>query len=204
MPDELIVYIGQYRYLSIFLLVFLQESGAPNPLPNELLLLFSGYLAFTGILSVPAVVCAAIAGDFLAATVLYITFYYFGHLMLKGKRRWLPDFVMTLRDKCRKFALQKMSGIVIGRLSPFVRGYIAAACGLAHIQPQRYGIAVAGTTVIWSSFYVICGYLLGPYWAYVNNHIVSVKYILVGLLGIFVTVAVLKYFLDKKRRQSAL
>ncbi|MCX6740828.1 MAG: hypothetical protein NTY61_00295 [Candidatus Parcubacteria bacterium] len=46
MPHSLAVFITHYGYLAIFFLVFLQEIGVPNPVPNELVLLFSGYLAF--------------------------------------------------------------------------------------------------------------------------------------------------------------
>jgi membrane protein DedA with SNARE-associated domain len=44
MPPELILYITKYGYIAIFVLIFLQEIGAPNPIPNEFVLLYSGYL----------------------------------------------------------------------------------------------------------------------------------------------------------------
>ena len=53
MPEEVVYYITGYGYLAIFILVFLQEIGMPNPFPNELLLIFSGYLSFRGILFFP-------------------------------------------------------------------------------------------------------------------------------------------------------
>jgi hypothetical protein len=37
MPEEVVAYITKYGYLTIFILVFLQETGMPNPFPNELL-----------------------------------------------------------------------------------------------------------------------------------------------------------------------
>ena len=49
MPDEVMQYIVKYGYLAIFVLVFLQEVGAPNPIPNELVLVLSGYLTFMGL-----------------------------------------------------------------------------------------------------------------------------------------------------------
>ncbi len=44
MSPELSDYIVQYGYIAIFSLVFLQEIGVPNPIANELVLVFSGYL----------------------------------------------------------------------------------------------------------------------------------------------------------------
>jgi membrane protein DedA with SNARE-associated domain len=60
MPPEIILYISKYGYLAIFVLIFLQETGVPNPVPNELVLMFSGYLVFTGILHLPLVLLAAV------------------------------------------------------------------------------------------------------------------------------------------------
>ena len=60
MPPEIILYISKYGYLAIFVVTFLQETGVPNPVPNELVLMFSGYLVFTGILHLPLVLFAAV------------------------------------------------------------------------------------------------------------------------------------------------
>jgi membrane protein DedA with SNARE-associated domain len=44
MSPTLSAYIIKYGYIALFSLVFLQEIGVPNNVPNELVLLFSGYL----------------------------------------------------------------------------------------------------------------------------------------------------------------
>jgi membrane protein DedA with SNARE-associated domain len=48
MPDEIAYYVTNYGYLAVSILVFLQESGIPNPIPNEILLIFSGYMCYSG------------------------------------------------------------------------------------------------------------------------------------------------------------
>jgi len=48
MSLTLSAYILKYGYIAIFSLVFLQEIGVPNPVPNEVVLLFSGYLSSVG------------------------------------------------------------------------------------------------------------------------------------------------------------
>jgi len=56
-------YITKYGYFAIFSLVFLQEIGVPNPVPNELVLLFSGYLIFVGKLDFIIVLTTVVAAD---------------------------------------------------------------------------------------------------------------------------------------------
>lgn len=78
MPHSLAVFIAHYGYPAIFSLVFLQEIGVPNPVPNELVLLFSGYLAFLGALNFVLVFLTVVAADFIGTSILYLVFYFFG------------------------------------------------------------------------------------------------------------------------------
>lgn len=202
MPGELAHYIYQYGYLAIFLLVFLQEVGAPNPIPNEFLLVFSGYLVFTGTLNVFAVIASAFAGDLIAGTIVYSVFYKFSQRMIRSKWRWLSRFIRKLQVRCKPFSQQNLTGIFIGRLSPFIRGYVAVACGLICLHPSRFASVTLITTSIWSSFYVICGYFLAPYWLYMNDHIISFKYLLFGILIFFVTLPIVRNLFRKKRNRQ--
>jgi membrane protein DedA with SNARE-associated domain len=54
-------------------MVFLQEIGVPNPVPNEVVLLFSGYLSSVGQLDCITVLITVIAADVLGSSLLYNT-----------------------------------------------------------------------------------------------------------------------------------
>ena len=84
MSQELTAYIDKYGYIAIFSLVFLQETGVPNPIPNELVLLFSGYLTSMQKLDFMTVLITVIAADTLGTSLLYILFYYFGQFVLQN------------------------------------------------------------------------------------------------------------------------
>ena len=71
MPEEVVIFITRYGYMAIFILVFLQEIGMPNPIPNELVLMFSGYLSFKGLLYLPFVIFTVISADFIGTNILY-------------------------------------------------------------------------------------------------------------------------------------
>ncbi|MTK53375.1 VTT domain-containing protein [Paludibacter sp.] len=186
MPDDLVFYISQYGYLALFFFIFLQEIGAPTPLPNELILIFSGYLAFTGILKLLPLILTVAGADLLAAVTLYVIFNLFGTFLLSAKSRWIPISQQSIHKQSQKIARLGFKGIVIGRLSPFIRGYVAVICGLLHINPKRYGITILATSVIWSSFYIATGYLLGPYWKNIDTHLEEFKYMLMAIpAGIF-------------------
>lgn len=181
MPQDLVYFISHYGYLAILLLIFLQEVGAPIPLPNELLLIFSGYLASTGILNFWEIIGAAIIGDLLAGTVVYLVFYLFGNLILQKAPHWLPLPRKMIKKQSERLEKMRFSGLCIARLTPFIRGYIAVICGLWHVKPRRYATAVLLTTILWSSLYLTTGYLLGPYWVYIETHLDVFKYVFLAL-----------------------
>src|SRR5690349_16225246 len=102
MPEELVIYILKYGYLAICLFVFSQEVGLPNPVPNELALLFSGYLIFMGILKLPYVILAAVLGDFTGTGILYTASFYFGIYFFNHKPKWIPipvKSILKLKDR---------------------------------------------------------------------------------------------------------
>src|SRR5580704_15289435 len=97
--QELNNFIVQYGYLAIFLFIFLQELGVPNPITNELVLIFSGYLAYTGALSFTKVILCAVSADFLGTSILYFIFYSLSkRYFFKNTPHWLEKFVAKLEN----------------------------------------------------------------------------------------------------------
>lgn len=70
MSPILSAYMGKYSYIAIFSLVFLQEMGVPNPVPNELVLLFCGYLTSIGELDFITVLLTVVAADTIGSSLL--------------------------------------------------------------------------------------------------------------------------------------
>src|SRR5215475_8987143 len=160
MPSEFTLFITRYGYLAIFLLVFLQELGVPNPVTNEFVLLFSGYLAFTGTLRLPLVFLSAVSADCIGTTILYAVFYRFGRSLMDRRPRWLPVSLADIQRMAGTISERRLWGIYVARLIPFLRGYASVAAGLLSIRPRVFVPAVVVSAITWSGGYVIAGYLL--------------------------------------------
>ena len=172
-------YIIKYGYLAIFALVFLQEIGVPNPVPNELVLLFSGYLTSIGKLDFTTVLITVITADVIGSSVLYMTFYYCGQRLLQ---RW-PRIVPTsqLAYLTARVSHKDRWSIYVGRHIPFLRGYTAAAAGLLKISPPIFLPAVLLSALTWSGGYVTAGKLLGHEYVNVVSKLAIGKIVLVCL-----------------------
>ncbi len=182
MPVSLVHFITAYGYWAIFWLIFLQEIGVPNPVSNELVLLFSGSLGFSGLLSFPLIFLTAVFADLLGASVLYLVFHFFGRYLLSKKRHWVPiseKNIDTLRRLTKKHG---MWGVFLGRLLPFARGYAAAAGGVFGIKWPKFYIAVIASALLWSGGFVTLGFIFGKYIAQVENTAGGIEKILIGAI----------------------
>jgi len=190
MPDELIIFITNHGYLAIFLLVFSQEVGIPNPVPNELVLMFAGYLSINGILYFPYVIMAAIFADFIGTNILYVIFYFFGAYIFSHKPKWIPVSKQSIEKLTTKISSSNRKYIYLGRLTPFIRGYTSVACGFLQIKPRIFLPITLITAAIWSSICVITGRLFGINMNYFkeNFDIIKLFLLIVGLIIILIIV----------------
>ncbi len=200
MSDELIRYIITYGYPTIFSLVFLQEVGIPNPVPNEFILLFSGYLTSTGQLSFFKVISTVVIADFIGTAALYFIFYFFGTALIKKAPKWLP--IAKIESIKHKLSHKGLWSIYAGRLIPYVRGYTSVAAGAVRLPPKVFLPAVLFSAITWSGGYVFIGKLLGPRWESVSDKIGwgnSIAVIVVGIVAFVIAPKVYEKIKSRKK-----
>jgi membrane protein DedA with SNARE-associated domain len=199
MPEEVVHYITNYGYLAILILVFLQEIGMPNPFPNELLLIFSGYLSFKGLLFLPFVILIAMSADFIGTNILYFLFFYAGDYIIRKKPKWIP-----LSSGIMDRLLSKVSGggqlkLFIFRLTPFTRGYTSVIAGLLNVRPKTFLPVAFLSAATWACAYVLGGYFIGPYWDLFLQNIERFKLIMLAILLTIICLMFLIHFLRKRK-----
>ena len=195
MPEEIAGFIIKYGYLAIFMLIFIQEIGIPNPIPNEIVLLYSGYLAFNHLLSLPIIFMVAILADLIATFILYFVFYRFGNYIIENKPKWFPLSIAKIKRLEKKVNEKGKAFIFLGRMLPFIRGYITVIAGVLQLRPRVFLPITILSTIIWCSTCITAGFLLGPSWTLVaKNSLFSY----IGLSFISVTIILLMVFYLKK------
>jgi len=192
--QELTTFIVQYGYIAIFLFVFLQELGIPNPITNELVLLFSGYLTYTGALSITKVILTAIAADFIGTSILYFIFYALSkNYIFNNTPRWLTKLVAKLENLKKRIDEGKKWGIFIGRLTPFLRGYISVVAGTIQIKPKEFITTILLSALVWSGGLVLTGRLLGPYWKELAQKLGAIEFTTLIILVVVALIVAGKY-----------
>jgi len=200
MPASLVHFIALYGYLAIFALIFFQEIGVPNPVSNELVLLFAGSLGFTGPLSFPLIFITAVSADILGATVLYCVFSYFGASLTSKKHRWLPVSPEQVSRFKQPIVRHGAWGVFFGRLLPFARGYAAVAAGLFELRPLYFFLAVFSSALVWSGGFVTVGRLFGGYIAQIENTTGGIEKILIGAIVITALILIVHAILKRRAK----
>lgn len=185
---------------AIFLVLFVECFGVPSP--DEIILLFSGYLVWDHKFSYPVVILMAVAGSTAGATGAYFL------ARLGGRKLMLKYFGFIFRTPQRleyweNYFLRRGDVVVlIGRIISGVRAVISYPAGLFEMPYWRFLLYTILGSLIWSLIAVTVGYVLGPHIVRALN--ATKHYELPVIAGIVVLVAAwVLWERRKKRRQTA-
>ncbi|MDQ6755496.1 MAG: DedA family protein [Bacteroidota bacterium] len=197
MPDEISGFIIKHGYLAICILIFIQEIGIPNPIPNEIVLLYAGYLSFAHLLSLPIVLILTISSDFFATAILFSIFYFFGKYIIEHKPRWFPISVTRIKRLEKKVSDKGKTFIFFGRMTPFIRGYVTVIAGLINIPPKIFFPITFFSTAAWCSICIISGFLLGPSWSIVAKNL-KFNHVIIFIISV-TAISIIIHSLIKKK-----
>jgi membrane protein DedA with SNARE-associated domain len=201
MPQSISEYITQYGYLAVFILVFMQETGIPS-FPNEIVLAYFGYLSNKTSLSFPLVFLLVIIADVSGSCLLYFLFYYFNSFIIKLKPTWLKLPEQTIGYIKNQLLNEEEKKIFIGRLIPFVRGYIPVVAGLIRVDIYKYISTVFVSALLWSGGWVIAGWLAANYCNDFMAQLTSKGSVIISILSLLIILFILKYFIKKVIRNN--
>ena len=167
---NLVIYVIQVsNYPGIFFLMFLE--GLLLPVPSEVVMAFSGYLALSNqlpvYLSIPSYLLVLISGTLgnaVGASAAYAIGLYGGRpaIMRFGKYIRLDEKSLDRTEKW--FNKYGEISVFITRLIPIFRTFISIPAGLAEMKFTKFLSFTLLGTVIWDSILIYVGYLLGNSW----------------------------------------
>jgi membrane protein DedA with SNARE-associated domain len=149
-------------YLAVLLWLVLESAGAP--LPNEAILLFSGYLVAIGHLDASLVVVAATIGSCTGATLAWWIARTYGPAGVERVGR----FVFLNRGRLAAaqawFDRWGPHTIFLARLTPVVRTVISYPAGLAAMRYRPFIVATIVGAGLYNLVILLIGRAAGPHW----------------------------------------
>lgn len=149
-------------YLGVFLLM-LAENVFP-PIPSEVIMPLSGYVAARGQLTFAGVLLAGTAGSLAGALFWYAVGRWIGRDRLKRfaarHGRWLTLSPAEVDRASAWFARRGVWAVLVGRLVPGVRTLVSVPAGVAGMPLIPFLLASAVGTLLWTGLLGAAGYVL--------------------------------------------
>lgn len=188
--------ISSLGYTGIVLLMAIESACIP--LPSEIILPFSGYLAFTGRFSLLWVATAGALGCNVGSIVAYYVGVWGGRPLLQryGKYVLISYREIDLAD--RWFANYGQWTVFFGRLLPVIRTFIALPAGVARMNIWTFNVYTFLGSWPWCYALAYAGYKLGEHWPELREYFRRFD----AVIGVAIVVAVIAYFWLHLRKTS--
>jgi membrane protein DedA with SNARE-associated domain len=158
----IIATISSGGYLGIVGLMAIESACIP--LPSEIIMPFSGYLVSTGRFDLVLAATAGAVGCNLGSTLAYLVGRYGGRAAVE---RWGHYMLINQRDldaTDRFFARFGGIAVLVGRLLPVIRTFIALPAGIARLPQLKFQIYTFIGSWPWCFGLAYIGFKLGQRW----------------------------------------
>jgi membrane protein DedA with SNARE-associated domain len=139
-------------------------ESACIPLPSEIIMPFAGYLVSTGRFSLVAAATAGALGCNIGSAVAYAVGARGGRPLIERWGRYILLNPGDLETADRFFARYGNFAVLIGRLLPVVRTFIALPAGIARMPQLPFHLFTFIGSWPWCYALAYVGYLLGDRW----------------------------------------
>jgi membrane protein DedA with SNARE-associated domain len=154
--------ISALGYGGIVLLMAIESACIP--LPSEIIMPFSGYLVYTGEMTLWGIALAGAVGCVLGSLVAYWVGAYGGRPLVEKYGKYVLISHRDLEIADGWFRKHGDITIFIGRLLPVVRTFIAFPAGVARMNLWRFNVYTFVGSFIWCYGLGWVGMKLGEHW----------------------------------------
>jgi membrane protein DedA with SNARE-associated domain len=195
----IITVISTLGYPGIILTMAIES--ALIPLPSEVIMPFSGFLASTGRFELPLVALAGAIGNVIGSILAY-GLGYFGHekIIRRFIRKW-GKFILVSEhelDQTERLLQKHGNWVVLGsRVIPGIRTVISLPCGFAKLPIRNFIILTFIGSFVWSYFLAWIGFVLGENWETLGPYFHQADIVIV----LFLVLGISFYLFHKLRKK---
>lgn len=173
--------IEKTGYVGIATLMALESVNIP--IPSEVIMPFSGYLAFQGKLNLIWVALAGAFGNLIGSLISYYLGFFGGRALLARYGKFLLLNGDDVDLASRWFEKYGMMTIFVARLLPIVRTFISFPAGIARMNIWKFSAYTFFGSLMWSfvlAYYV--GVIMGEKWENIGGYFRKFDWVIVLVL----------------------
>ena len=155
-------------YYGVMMLMAIESACIP--LPSEVIMPFSGYLVYTGQFNLWVVAIVGAIGCNVGSAVAYEIGYYGGRPLVEryGSYIWLSERELDWTD--RFFTRFGDATVLISRMLPVIRTFIALPAGMARMPRLRFHVYTFLGSFPWCLGLAYLGMKAGEHWNYLGKY----------------------------------
>jgi membrane protein DedA with SNARE-associated domain len=176
--------ISSLGYGGIFFLMILES--ALIPIPSEIIMPFSGFLASTGKLGSVGVILAGSLGNLVGSVITYYLGIRLGRAFLIKYGKYILFRVHHLVWTEQLFQKYGDKISFVGRLLPGVRTYISLPAGIGKSNFIKFVVYTLLGSIIWNSLLTYGGIQLGRSWQHIDKYSGYLDIIAVVAIAVFI------------------
>jgi membrane protein DedA with SNARE-associated domain len=192
--ESVLGWVAHYGYVGIFGFLMLGIVGLP--IPDETLLMFTGYLIFKHELEPLPAFAAGFLGSICGITVSYALGRMLGLYLVTRLGHFLHIEPEALEQVRAWYERKGKYGLVISYFIPGIRHLAAYVAGSSRLSLPVFATFAYLGGLLWSGSFISIGYVLGDEWRQMS---VSLhRYLLVGA-GVITVVIAIGFILMRRR-----
>lgn len=179
------IWISQYGYVGVFLILLMEMIGIP--FPAETTLTISGFEWTKGVFALVPLLFSAALGNILGSTIAYTIGYFLGRPVIIRWGRYV-GITESRMDAAEKKFIEYRTSVVL--FSKFIAGIRVLVPYLAGINRMPFGLFMLYNTlsaVVWSAFFIIVGRYVEVAWSHyhriMHQYLVPTLIVLVVVVG---------------------
>jgi membrane-associated protein len=168
------IFVNQYGYFALFIILWIGFFCIP--VPNELIVMTSGFVTSKGLLVTIPAFLVTYFGVIMSLTTLYVLgrlFFY----PLQQKLLYRPRFQKHILRASQLIEKYGPLALIVGYCVPGVRHFVPFMTGSNRMSYRTFAIYAYGTAAVWTCIFFFWGYYFGE-----NIDRIMKNLYLVGLL----------------------
>lgn len=200
---ELISYISEWAlavikdtgYTGIFVLSALESAAIP--IPSEVVVPFSGFLAASERFSLWGVVWVATLANLAGSVVLFLIGRSGGRWVVEKYGKYLLIHKKDLERADAWFEQHGIKAVFFSRMLPVVRTFISLPAGIAKMNIWKFSLFTFLGALPWNFVLAFIGYKTGENWNLLHNYFRKANVFVVVLI-----LAVVVWYIIKHTKES--
>lgn len=192
LSDSVTQFISSIGYVGIFILMALESAAIP--IPSELIMTFSGYLAYQGVFDFTLIVVIGAVGCMAGSIVSYWVGLKGGRAFIDkyGKYFFMNHHHLDIAENWFKKYGDK--AVFFSRMLPIVRTFISLPAGMGKYSLKKLIIFSFFGSLPWCFALAFIGLKLGPQWKNIITFFNGLDIIVV-----FLIIAIVVYYWKNKK-----